>query len=228
MLGVNTMPLLLGSLIDEPDCGRGQSPEDDMICLEQELIDVSDSVLVIIDVQDLFLVPKLGAERSRLLLNRIGWLMDVAQLLDVPMVAMNEFPELEGAMNQELAAKLPKGSVIHDKRPFGLAGQPEILHAIEATHRKTCVLVGLETDVCVAQSAIGLLQKGYRVVALADATASPGDAHEIGLERMRRGGALISSVKAVFYEWLRNVEAAVALEERSRRFGGDVPEGVEI
>ena len=60
------------------------------------------------DVQDVFLVPKLGGRRSRLLLNRIGWLMDTAQVLGVPMVAMHEFPESEGSMNQELAARLPE------------------------------------------------------------------------------------------------------------------------
>jgi len=50
--------------------------------LEQELIDASDSVLIVIDVQDHFLTPKLGEKLSRLLLNRIGWLMDSASKLD--------------------------------------------------------------------------------------------------------------------------------------------------
>ena len=199
-----------------------------MTCLKQELIDVSDSVLIVIDVQDHFLTPKLGEEPSRLLLNRIGFLMDVSTMLGVPMVAMAELPEVQGVMTKELAAKLPEGSVAFDKRFFGLAGHPEILQAIEDTGRKTCILVGLETDVCVAQSAIGLLQNGYQVVALADATGSPGDAHEIGLERMRQAGVLISSVKAVFYEWLRNVEAAITLDEKFEASGNNLPEGVEL
>lgn len=182
-----------------------------MTCLKQDLIDVSDSILVIIDMQDHFLAPKLGEQHSQLLLNRIGWLMDVSVLLGVPMVATHELPEVEGSMTGELAAKLPSGSVIFDKRYFGLTEHPEILRAIEDTGRKTCILVGVEIDVCVAQSALGLLRRGYLVVALANATASPGDGHQTGLERMRRAGVLISSVKALFFEWLRNAQAAIAL-----------------
>ena len=53
--------------------------------------------------------------------------------------------------------------------------------------RKTAVLVGLETDVCVAHSALGLLGHGYQVAVVADATGSPGTAHGFGLERAAGG-----------------------------------------
>jgi hypothetical protein len=90
---------------------------------------------------------------------------------------------------------------------FGLADQPDILAAVARTGRKTAVLVGLETDVCIAHSALGLLQQGYNVVAVSDATASPGSGQMIGLERMRRAGVLLVTVKSLYYEWLRTVTA---------------------
>ena len=60
------------------------------------------------------------------------------------------------------------------KPTFGLAGTPEILEAVLATERRTAVLVGAETDVCVYQSAVGLLDAGLRVIAVEDAIFSPG------------------------------------------------------
>ena len=75
-------------------------------------------------------------------------------------------------------------------------------------------MVGLETDVCVAQSALGLLQEGFDVVAVADACGSPGTAHEFGLERMRGAGVMVTSAKTVYYEWVRTVEGS--REQRAR------------
>jgi nicotinamidase-related amidase len=113
---------------------------------------------------------------------------------------------------QQLAPKLvqslPASAPIFDKASFGLAHQPDILAAVEQTGRKTAVLIGLETDVCVAQSAIGLIEQGYRVAVVADATGTPAQGQEIGLNRMRNAGAVIVSTKSLFYEWMRTVEMA--------------------
>jgi len=50
------------------------------------------------------------------------------------------------------------------------------------------------------------LRQADEVLGVADATASPGAAHAIGLERMRRAGVLVSSVKSLYYEWIRTVD----------------------
>ena len=73
--------------------------------------------------------------------------------------------------------------------------------------------------------AIGLLQKGYKVAVVSDASASPGNAHEIGLERLRSAGVVISSVKSLFYEWLRTVERCDAFMQK---FGEEIgtPPGI--
>ena len=70
------------------------------------------------------------------------------------------------------------------------------------------MIVGLETDVCVMQSALGLQQRGFRVVVLSDATASPGPCHEAGIARIRDSGVVISTVKGTFYEWVRSLDFA--------------------
>lgn len=72
----------------------------------------------------------------------------------------------------------------------------------------------METDVCVAQSAIGLLGEGYKVVTLQDAVASMDADEEIGLNRMRNAGVVISSTKALYYEWIRSVSRSASLKNR--------------
>ena len=101
---------------------------------------------------------------------------------------------------------------------------PEIMDVVGASGRGTVVLVGLETDVCVSHSALGLLEAGYAVAVVADATGSPGTGHQFGLERMRDAGVAVLGAKNLYYEWVPTVERANELAERVRALG--VPEGV--
>jgi nicotinamidase-related amidase len=168
------------------------------------LIDHDDSILIIIDAQPAFL-DKLPAQDQRTLVSYLCWLVGVAAWLKIPLVVTAEdLPHL-GGVAPELAAVLP-GTPIFNKMIFGLADDPVILGAVAHTNRKTAILTGLETDVCVAQSALGLLERGYRVVAVADATGAPEPAHAAGLSRMREAGVVIVHVKNLYYEWLRTVE----------------------
>jgi nicotinamidase-related amidase len=187
------------------------------------LLDVDDSVLVVIDVQAAFL-DKLPPAEGRQLLRRICWLIRVAHCLEAPLVITAEdIPNL-GSVHPQVAEALPPGTQVYDKTSFGLAAEPAILTAIECTGRRTAVLVGLETDVCVAQSAIGLLQSGYCVVAVADATGSPGSGHAFGLERMRGAGTLILGFKGLYYEWLPTVERADRFREQHAKTVGPWPD----
>jgi nicotinamidase-related amidase len=97
------------------------------------------------------------------------------------------------------------------KPTFGLSGTPEILAAVRATGRGTVVVVGCETDVCVAQSAIGLRGEGFTCVVVEDATFSPGEMHERGLARVAAEGVGRNHAKGVTYEWLRTVDDAHAV-----------------
>ncbi len=169
------------------------------------LIDVEDSLLVAIDIQAAFLDKLPLADRGALL-DRICWLIRVANCLGVPLVVTAEDIVDLGSVDPQVTRALPPGTPVYDKMVYGLAADPAILSAVEQTGRRTAVLVGLETDVCVAHSAIGLQQCGYQVIVIADAAGSPGTAHNFGLERIRGAGALVLRTKGLFYEWLRTVE----------------------
>jgi len=183
-----------------------------MVDIKKSLINVDSCVLIIVDVQDHFLA-KLPAQRAKKLVSRVGWLMEVAKILKVPMIVTAEEEKRYGGLTTALAEKLLPGAKVFDKTVFGLARQPDILDAVCKTGRKTAVLVGLETDVCVTHSAIGLMQNGFQVVILADATDSPGDGHGPGLERMRGAGALVMSLKGLYYEWIRTVSMSNMMDD---------------
>ena len=168
------------------------------------LTDVDESVLIIIDVQQKFL-DKLDRDQWIPMVNRISWITEMAGRLEVPIVVTVEDLKKNSGTNRRVAENFSPGIKEYNKMSYGLTDDQDILHAIEKTGRKTAVLVGLETDVCVCQSALGLLENGYRVVVLADAVGSPGPCHSYGIERMRNAGVIISSVKGTFYEWQRTV-----------------------
>ncbi len=107
---------------------------------------------------------------------------------------------------------------------FGLAAQSEILEAVQQTNRNIAVLIGYETDVCITHSALGLMDLGLKVVVVADATGSPGNNHQIGLDRIRSAGGIIVSAKSLYYEWIRTVEKSNEFEG----LGILTPEGMTL
>jgi nicotinamidase-related amidase len=175
------------------------------------LLEKDDSVLVVVDAQPGFLSKDWFSEQdvaaAQQARERAAWLVVLAQALGIPIVATEEEPERHGAT----AIELPQGTPVLRKPTFGLTGTPEILDAVRATARRTAVLVGCETDVCVAQSAIGLVGEGLGCVVVADATFSPGEMHERGLDRLAAAGVDRNHAKGVAYEWLRSVEDARAI-----------------
>lgn len=168
------------------------------------LIERDQSVLVVIDIQSYFL-GKLPLDVRSPLVARMAWIIRIARALDIPVVATAEDIARDGPMVPELVQAMAPGQKVHDKVVFGLAGQAEILADVRAKGRDTAVLIGLETDVCIAQSALGLAALGIRPVIIEDATHSPPPHHDYGISRLREAGAIIQSTKGLYYEWIRDL-----------------------
>ncbi len=179
------------------------------------MLERDDSVLVVVDVQAGFLAREWFSEQdaaaAHAALDRAVWLVALAARLGIPIVVTEEEPERNGPTDPRVTERLPTESPVLCKPTFGLAGTPEILAAVRKTGRGTAVLVGCETDVCVAQSAIGLQEQGFDCVVVADATFSPGEMHLRGLDRLAAAGIARNHAKGVTYEWLRSVEDAHAV-----------------
>jgi nicotinamidase-related amidase len=178
------------------------------------LLDRQDVLLLVVDAQPAFYGDAPGSEPGpmREALDRAAWLAGVATALGIPAVVTEEDAAGNGPTATAIMRALPAGTPPFAKHVFGAADQPDIRAAIDATGRRTAVVVGLETDVCVTHSALGLLDLGYRVVVVDDATFAPGSTHAVGLRRLGAAGAELIHAKGVYYDWVRTLEAARAFE----------------
>ena len=178
------------------------------------LIRRDDSALLVVDTQEGFYGPEredVDRPAFALAVARVAWIAGLARALDVPVVVTEEDPETNGPTSPNVLARLPASAAVLVKPVFAAADNPPIRAALDATGRHTVVTVGLETDVCVAHSAISLMERGYQVAAVSDALFSPGAAHLHGLDRLRAEGVQLLSAKELFYDWARSLADVRAL-----------------
>lgn len=170
------------------------------------LIDRDDSLLAVVDLQPHFFEPRIREDPAYAQAHaRAVWVARVAAALGVPAIVTEEDSARNGSTSAEVTAALGGDVPTFDKPVFGLADCEPILAALEGASRGTIALIGFETDVCVAHSAVGLLAAGFRAVVVADACYSPSSAHEWGLRRVADAGAEIVHAKGLYYEWIRNL-----------------------
>lgn len=155
------------------------------------------SVLVVIDVQDKLLVK---IPTAATLVTNAAFLLDVAALLDVPVRATEQYPKGLGPTTAELAKRLPAS--LPAKTTFSCCGAGTFLEELEMLRRPNIVLVGMETHVCVSQTALDLLQAGLHVYLPVDALgARAAIDHDTALRRLEQAGAVPTTVEAVAFEW---------------------------
>jgi nicotinamidase-related amidase len=178
-------------------------------------LDVADCVLVVIDAQTGFYPPtRTDVDRALFAsaLERSAWVAGLAAALQVPMVLTEEDAATNGPTSAAICAAVPAGTPVLAKQVFGADANPDIDAAVRGHGRRSVVLIGLETDVCVAHSAIGWAAAGLRTVVVHDAVYSAGDGHSNGLARLRSDGIELISAKELYYEWLRDLPSVRAFD----------------
>jgi nicotinamidase-related amidase len=162
----------------------------------------AESVLLIIDVQEKLLAHMPDAHG---LVRNVGFLIDVAQLLTIPVRATEQYPRGLGPTIGELARRLPEDRPA--KTAFSACGAPGVISELRAAGRSSVVLAGMETHVCVLQTALDLLTAGLHVFLPADATSSrfPID-HDTALRRLESAGAVLTTAETTAFEWLGGAE----------------------
>ena len=156
------------------------------------------SVVVVIDIQDK-LLPKIpDAER---LVRNAAFLLDVATTLAIPARATEQYPKGLGPTTAEIARRLP--AALPAKTTFSCCGADTFLEELEMLRRPNVVLVGMETHVCVAQTALDLLHAGLHVFLAVDALAARGAIdHDTALRRLEQAGAVPTTAEALAFEWV--------------------------
>ncbi len=165
------------------------------------LIEARRSLLLLVDLQTKLYAAM--APSSAHFLARIALLARAAIQLDIPVVVTRQYPQGLGPLVPELAAVLPDSLRPLDKMTFSCCADPAIASALD-TERDQVLVVGIETHVCVLQTALDLHARDRQVYVLADACASRSRAdHDEALARMGREGVRQASVESTVFEWLR-------------------------
>jgi nicotinamidase-related amidase len=156
------------------------------------------SALVLIDVQDKLLVK---IPTAAALVRNAGFLLDVAALLEIPIRATEQYPKGLGPTTPELARRLPQPPPA--KTAFSCCGASTFLEELEMLRRPNIVLAGMETHVCVAQTALDLIDAGLHVFLPVDALgARTAIDHDTALRRLEQAGAILTTAEAVAFEWV--------------------------
>lgn len=168
---------------------------------DAHLMEAGRGVIVAVDLQKAFL--DVMWEKDRLILNARK-LLACAGILDIPVIATTQNAGKLGGIDEAFTEFLREVAPI-DKMSFSCMGSSQFRAALEAASGRTqIILAGLETHVCVNQTAHDLLDDGYVVHLAADAISSRSAFnYQTGLERMRQIGATISCVESIVFEWLR-------------------------
>jgi nicotinamidase-related amidase len=158
------------------------------------------TALVVVDLQEKLLPAILG--RERVVKNSL-LLMRLAEVLDMPVVLTSQYKKGLGEILPEVRAAAP-GNEPLDKVAFGCFGDAAFLDRLRSLPGRDQLLVtGVEGHICVCQTVLGALEKGYDVHVAADAVGSRSEEnYRVGLARMERSGALLSSAEMATYELL--------------------------
>ncbi len=158
----------------------------------------ANSTLVVVDIQDRLLAKIPNGDD---LVRNAGFLLDVATLLGVEAVATEQYPKGLGPTALAIARRLPPNPPA--KTAFSCCGAAGFLADLRAGGRPNAILVGMETHVCIAQTAMDLLEAGLTVFLPVDALATRHLVdHATALRRLERAGAIPTTVEAVAFEWL--------------------------
>lgn len=167
------------------------------------LLDPARSLLVVVDMQDSLLNAIAGRDA---LVNNVSLLIRAARIMDVPILATTQNAPRLGPVAPVIAEALANEADIVpiDKLCFSCAQSPGFVEALTETGRKQIVVCGMETHICVSQTAHDLLHAGYQIHVPADAASSRTiEKHKLGMERIRDNGILPCASEAVVYEWLQ-------------------------
>lgn len=179
--------------------------------LARRPLDAEQCALVVIDIQQKLLPPIFQKEQ---LVRNAQLLIRAAGILKIPTLLSTQYAKGLGETVPEIAALLA-GTQAIDKTLFSCFGSDAFCSLLQRTpgQRSTLLLCGMESHICVTQTALGALREGHIVHVASDAVGSRTEWNwKIGLDRMRAAGAVISSTEMMIYELMRSSSSAAFKE----------------
>jgi len=167
------------------------------------MLTFENTVLLVVDVQGR--LAHLMCEKEALF-ESVQKIIKGMQILDIPILWTEQNPEGLGATIPEIAHLLSNIQPI-PKLSFSCCGNERFMQALKAMNCKQVLITGIEAHICVYQTAVDLINLGYEVQVVADAVSSRTFENKgIGLEKMKDGGASLTSTETALFELLKIAE----------------------
>lgn len=166
--------------------------------LHQNILKIGNTVLLVVDVQEAFRDP-IGNFAA--VASNIARTVSGLGILGLPIILTEQYPKGLGPTAEEIRFSLPEDFEPIEKMTFSAFGSADVRIKLESSGAKQVLLCGVETHVCINQSAHDLIAAGYDVHLLTDCVGSRFDHDKLaGLEKMKASGVISSSVEMALFE----------------------------
>ena len=161
------------------------------------------SQVVVIDIQDK-LVDVMPKSEIKKVIDASSVLIQAAKILEVPCLYTEQYPKGLGLTVKKIKSLLPEPAI--EKKTFSCLDESKFKSALVKS-RPQIILCGLETHICILQTALALKAAGKEVFVVEDATLSRSSLHhQNAIARLRAEGIVVTNIESVIFEWLRAAE----------------------
>lgn len=163
-----------------------------------------DCICIAVDIQE-----KLTAvmHEKQTLIDQATKTLKGMRVLGVPIAVTEQYPKGLGHTVEPIREFLGDKQQYIEKKAFSIAGVPGVMEILEDTQKKTIILLGIETHVCMLQSVLDLQQQGYQCVLPVDALSSRKVLdRDVALGRIEREGAILTTVESLLFELLGSAD----------------------
>ncbi|MEW6054369.1 MAG: hydrolase [Nitrospirota bacterium] len=168
--------------------------------MEKFLLDRDNSALLIIDIQERLAAVMKAKEP---VVQNCIHLIELAKMLGIPVIVTEQYPKGLGQTVEEIRSSLAEYRPV-EKMTFSCCDEPAFLDAIRKLNRKTLIVTGMETHICVLQTSLGLILNGFNVHLVKDAVCSRAKENwKTACGFMRDAGAAITCTEAVLFQVLK-------------------------
>ena len=167
------------------------------------ILNIEDSLILIIDIQEKLLNAAFNKEQ---LLKNAAILTKTGKILNIPTIATEQYPNGLGNTVNNLKNELSENNIF-EKISFSALDNKEIDTKIKEFNKKQIIIYGIETHICVNQTASTLIDRNYEVYIIQNACGSRTEEnHNAGLARMKGNGAKIVTSEIAVFEWLKSAK----------------------
>ena len=165
------------------------------------MLNIDDCALIVIDIQE-----KLAkaAENGEYISKQTSKLVKGADLLSIPTIITEQYPKGLGSTISQIKDAINDQTPIIEKCSFSACNEENFRKIFNTLAKKQVLICGIETHICVLQTALDLINQGYDVFIVEDCSSSRRrDEHNAGLELLKQYGAKITCVEIVLFQWLK-------------------------